>query len=487
MSASLFLTVFFLYLLSMIALSLWISRKQKSGEDFLLGNRSVPFLLMLGTTVATMVGTGSSMGAIGKGYSDGWAGSLYGIGGAVGILLLAALFGSVRRLNFMTFAEEIAYYYGANKTLKGLIALLMVLASVGWLGAHILGGGLYLSWVVGMALLPAKILVALGFGIYVFIGGYMAVVWTDTVQALILFVGFLLIAVMALAGLAGFDGIHAVLQPEHFAFLQGAQGLPSFSLAFAIFVGVMATPAFRQRIYSSDTEQTVKRSFYLTGVLYLFFSIIPAIIGMAAFQLNPALENTNFAFPFVVSEVLPVGLGLVVLIAGLSATLSSASSDAIAAVSILLRDVWKLFAGHMPARESAVTASRWGVVGFTGLALLFTLAATDIIDYIQYMISLILSGLFVCAMMGRFWPRATWQGGIAALIGGAICALVILNVPGWNTFWGNPSLPAVLAATASCVLVSYLTPPNTVPPAAALKILADERAEMEMQTTPVEQ
>jgi SSS family solute:Na+ symporter len=64
----------------MIGLSIYISRKQKSGEDFLLGNRKVPFLLTLGTTVATMVGTGSSMGAIGKGYSDGWAGALYGVG-----------------------------------------------------------------------------------------------------------------------------------------------------------------------------------------------------------------------------------------------------------------------------------------------------------------------------------------------------------------------------------------------------------------------
>ncbi|MBX3178633.1 MAG: sodium:solute symporter family protein [Candidatus Hydrogenedentes bacterium] len=481
MSAGLFLTAFLVYIAALIALSVRLSRRQASGEDFLLGDRRVPLFLMLGTTVATMVGTGSSMGAIGKGYSDGWAGSLYGIGGAAGILLLAALFGHVRRYNFMTFAEEIAFYYGANKTLKSLIALIMVLASAGWLGAHILGGGMYLAWVVGIDLLYAKIIVALGFGVYVVIGGYMAVVWTDTLQAVVLFVGFLLIAGMAVAGTGGFSGVVDFAQPEQFAFLRGGQLLPSASLAFAIFVGVMATPAFRQRIYSSDSEQTVKRSFYLSGLLYLLFSFIPAIIGMAAFQLDPGLENANFAFPFVASEVLPAGLGLAVLIAGLSATLSSASSDVIAAVSILLRDVWILFAGRMPAREKAVAASRWGVAGITGLALLFTLAATGIIDYIQYMISLVLSGLFVCAMMGRYWKRATWQGGIAALAGGALCAIVVLNVPAWIAFWGNPSIPAVICAALAGVLGSYLSPPNAVPPAEALDILARERAEMEMR------
>lgn len=49
----------------------------------------MPLFLTLGSTVATMVGTGSSMGAVGFGYSNGWAGMLYGVGGAIGILLVA--------------------------------------------------------------------------------------------------------------------------------------------------------------------------------------------------------------------------------------------------------------------------------------------------------------------------------------------------------------------------------------------------------------
>ncbi|STV34147.1 Pantothenate:Na+ symporter [Klebsiella pneumoniae] len=78
-------------------LSCYVSRKQKTGEDFLLGGRSLPMILTLGSTVGTMVGTGSSVGAVGFGYSNGWAGMLYGLGGAVGILLVAWLFAPVRR------------------------------------------------------------------------------------------------------------------------------------------------------------------------------------------------------------------------------------------------------------------------------------------------------------------------------------------------------------------------------------------------------
>jgi len=480
MSSTIFLSFFLLYVLAMIVFSMYLSRSQQSGEDFLLGNRSVPFLLMLGTTVATMVGTGSSMGAIGKGYAAGWAGSLYGIGGAMGILILAKLFGHVRRYNFITFSEEIAFYYGANKTIKGIVAVLILLASVGWLGAHILGGGLYLSWIADIDLLYAKIIIALAFSVYVIIGGYMAVVWTDTIQAIVLFLGFILLAVLSLKEVGGISGLNAAHPTDTFQFLHGSHLIPSISLAVVIFVGVMATPAYRQRIYSSNSIKTVQRSFYLSGTLYLLFSFIPAIIGMSAYQINPDLANSNYAFPFLATEVLPAGLGMIVLIAGLSATMSSASSDAIAGVSILLRDIYLMATGKMPRKESTVRLSRLGLMALISMALLFSLYATDIIDYIKYMISVIMSGLFVCSMMGCFWHRATWQGGIASLLGGAISSLIIINVPEWDAFWGNPIIPAMTCAAVAGILVSFMTPRNSISREDALAILAKEREQMQM-------
>ena len=91
MNSSLFLTCFFVYILAMILFGCWISRRKQSGNDFLLGGRALPLFLTLGTTVATMVGTGSSMGAVGKAYQSGWMGSLYGLGGALGIFILSLI------------------------------------------------------------------------------------------------------------------------------------------------------------------------------------------------------------------------------------------------------------------------------------------------------------------------------------------------------------------------------------------------------------
>ncbi|HFO3104286.1 TPA: sodium:solute symporter family protein, partial [Escherichia coli] len=136
MNSHIFLVGFIIYAIAMIWLGWFVSRNQKSGEDFLLGGRSLPLFLTLGSTVATMVGTGSSMGAVGFGYSNGWAGMLYGVGGAVGILLVAWLFAPVRKLRFMTMSEEISYYTGGSHLIKNIVGLMIFIASIGWLGAH---------------------------------------------------------------------------------------------------------------------------------------------------------------------------------------------------------------------------------------------------------------------------------------------------------------------------------------------------------------
>lgn len=477
MNSQAFLISFGVYVLFLIWLGWIVSRKQKDGDDFLLAGRSLPLLLTLGTTVATMVGTGSSMGAVGFGYANGWAGALYGMGGAIGILLTAWWFAPTRDLQFMTMSEELSYYVGASRAVKNIVGVLIFLACIGWLGAHILGGGMYLAWIANIDSSTAKIIIAVGFSIYVVIGGYSAVVWTDTIQAIILFVGFILMALFAIDKVGGWDILMNAQPVENISFfaIEKVGALHALSLVMVVAVGVLATPSFRQRIYSGESVSSVRKSFVMSGGLYLFFSFIPALIGMAAFALNPGLDNRNFAFPFLALEVLPLYIGIIVLIAGLSATMSSASSDAIAGVAILLRDIFIIFTGRSPAKEKMIGYSRIGIVFVTGLALAFALASDDIISYITNMISTVMSGMFACGVLGKFWQRYTWQGAIASLVGASATSFAIMLTPTAMASLGNPILPSVGVALCAGILVSLVTPRNTTSPEQALVLLAAQR------------
>ncbi len=478
MSAGFFLIATTAYVIGLTAFSLWLTGRKQSAEGFLLADRSIPFLLSFGTTIATLVGTGSTIGAVSQGYLYGWRGAMYGIGGGLGLLLLAVLFGNVRRLGFMTMPEELSYYYGANRVIKNAVACFMLLASIGWLGAHILGGSYYLQYVGELSPVTAKVAVAAGFSLYIIIGGYLAVVWVDTIQAVLLFVGFVIMAVVAYSEASSL-GEQVLPEPGHFAFLGTSTLLPSITLSVTIAIGVLATPSFRQRIYSAESESAVRKSFIASGISYFVFCSIPAVIGISAWRLNPSLENPDHAFLYVAQDILPASVGCFVLICGMSATMSSASSDAIAAVSILLRDLFQMVIGRMPRRDRAVTLSRWSIVGVMLCALLVTLPARDIIEYIQQMISLIMSGMVACAVLGKFWPRATWQGGLACFVGGAACSCYFLMDDVANSFWGGAAIPSIATAFLSGIVVSLATPRNEVTDDEALKELVSERAALE--------
>lgn len=128
------------------------------------------------------------------------------------------------------------------------------------------------------------------------------------------------------------------------------------------------------------------------------FAVLPAMVGMAAYSLNPNLESPDMAFPYLAAEVFPLALGAFLLVAGLSATMSSGDSDAVTAVTILLRDVVHMVTGRMPKKEKMVLCSRVGLSGVLALALAGALVADTAIGYITTMISTILTGLFVAGV-----------------------------------------------------------------------------------------
>ncbi len=440
-----FLAAFFAYLLAMIAISWFVSRWQKSGSDFLLAGRKVPLFLTLGTTVATMVGTGSSMGAVGFAYQNAWAGALYGIGGAVGILLLAWVFAPVRIQQFATMSEELASYVGNNALVKKILAVIIYAASIGWLGAHLIGGGMYLAWLTGIDDTTAKLIIGIGLAIYVTLGGYSAVVWTDAIQAV---------------------QNNQLVNGSGFLSYQNIGLIPAISMSFAVLVGVMATPSFRQRIYSGDSVSSIRKSFVMSGVLYLGFSLVPAIIGICAYLIKGDLDNPAYAFPYIALNTLPLLLGGLILLAGISATLSSASSDAIAGVSVFVSDIYAwLFKKSLSKQpltdKQQLLLSRFAMILTVTIALLFALLSNNIITYITKMISLALCGLFVMGLLGRFWQKLTWQGSIAILVASTLTAALIGFNPTWLAFFGNPSIPAVISGAFFGIVVSLVTQVKT--------------------------
>lgn len=472
----LFIGGFLAYIALMIFVGWFSSRGKSSGQNFLTGGANLGFFLIFCTVGATMIGTGSSMGAISNGYNSGWAGAIYGLGASTGILSML-LFVKIRKKNFLTMSEEAQYYYGGKKIVRQVMGFMMFIIEIVWLGNHMNGGSKYLAYITGLDDVLCKVITVLAFAVYVFIGGYMAVVVTDAVQFCVIVAGFALIAIKAIPAAGGYANIAATFEAAGKPGAMGFYGLaqygimPAIALVLSTYMGVIGTPTHRTRIYTSADEKTAKKAFLTSGTMLFFWSFVTAIIGMSAFAIatmkNETLASSDYAFSFMATHVLGPVFGLLLMIAGLSATMSSGDSDAISGVTILLTDVYPSVTGKTIKEEDYPKYSRIALVVTLGAAFLITLFVNDVITYIQSVVGSLLPGVAVCMFMGRLWKRATWQGGLAAIGSGTVFGVIYLLSSGLQTWvtsnLGGAAVPATIISLVFGVVVSLITPEDNTP------------------------
>ena len=485
----LFVGGFIAWICIMIAVGYFTSKGKNKGSSFLTGGGNLGFFLIFCTVGATMIGTGSSMGAIGNGFKGAWAGAIYGLGASGGILAML-LFVKAKNKGFLTMSEEAQYYYGGKKIIRQVMGFMMFVIEIIWLGNHMNGGAKYLAYVTNLPDLTCKLITVLGFGIYVFIGGYMAVVTTDAVQFIAILIGFGLIAVRAIPMAGGYEAVTEAFVSAGKPGAMGFYGLKEYGVMAAIALvlstamGVIGTPTHRTRIYTSKDEGTARKAFLGQGILLFGWSFITAIIGMSAFAI--ASQNgvagdlkPDYAFSYMATPVLGPVVGLLFMICGLSATMSSGDSDAISGVTILLTDVYPSVTGKTIPEKDYAKYSRIALVTTLVVAFLITLLINDVIGYISTVVGGLLPGVAVAMLMGKFWKRANWQGGLACIGSGTILGLAILLIPAFkdwvNATMGGPAVPATIVSLVFGVVVSLIFPADNTPEEVRLQRVMDDR------------
>ena len=451
------------------------SRGRHDGEKFVTGGRDMNAFLIFCTLGATIIGTGSTIGAISDGFSHAWGGALFCTGSAIGLLLLST-FSGVREKGFITMSEEAQYYFGGKKIVRQVMGFTMFAAEIIWLGNHITGGATYLSFVFGIDPIWCKLITALAFGAYVFIGGYVAVVKADVIQFCAIVIGFGIIAWKAIPLAGGYDEIARAYAAAGKPGAMGFYGLGSYgvmagiSLVLAMTTSVLGCPGNRTRIYTARDARTARRAFLGQGALMFGWGIITAIIGMSCFAIathngHLAGFKPDHAFPYMATQVIGPALGLMFLICGLSAAVSSGGSSSISGITILLTDVYPSLTGRKIPPEKYTFVSRIALLVALAIAFSITIFVTDMIAYIQKAVGAFLPGAAVAMLAGRFWKRATWQGALASVVAGSTLGVATVAVPpfaAWiNATFGGPAIPAVAVSLLGVIVGSLLSPRDT--------------------------
>ncbi|OGW74868.1 MAG: hypothetical protein A2Z72_02395 [Omnitrophica bacterium RBG_13_46_9] len=214
-----------IYMLGMLAVGYWSSKRIKNLADFLVAGRRLPFYLALATLFATWFGAGSCMGASGTAYSRGFLGVISDPFAAGVSLILAGFFyvGFLRRLKLLTVTDIFGKYYSRNSEI--FASILMIPVYIGWLGSQMVALGYIMYILTGIDPTLGIILGGIIVLVYTFAGGMWAVTITDFIQVTILVLGLFIIFPVVLNKVGGLGGAYHVHATGVLAYYSSKTGL----------------------------------------------------------------------------------------------------------------------------------------------------------------------------------------------------------------------------------------------------------------------
>jgi SSS family solute:Na+ symporter len=456
--------IFALYMAGVLGVGVYHFRRNADAEDYYVGGRRLGAAHVGMSVVATDVGGGFSIGLGGLGFVMGLAGSWLLFTGLLGAWLSAVLIiPRIKTRNadrgLLTYPDLLRRSFGPRVAL--LAAVISGVGYLGFTGAQVLAGAklaagtIFTDRVWGLDPLEFSLLAIAGVTIlYTVLGGLKAVIYTDSVQWLILLGGLILVTIpSALHEIGGWARLRAELPASHFS-------LANISVATLVNWLVTIVPIWLigmtlyQRIYACPDTRTARRAWYLAGLLeYPVMAFMGVVLGMCARVMFPDAES-EMALPMLIRDVLPIGVTGVVVAAYFSAIMSTADSCLMASSGHVVNDLLHrhLLPGLSDRGLMRLSQLATAVIGV--LAVLLASRFTMVLDVILYAYAFMVSGLFAPTLAMFFWPRATGAAAFWSMLAGGGFTLTA-NLAGWDMPGGlDPTLFGILLSGAVLVGVT---------------------------------
>ena len=441
-----------LYVLSQLALGLWVARRVSTETDYLLAGRSLGYGLATFTIFATWFGAETCVGAAGQVYEHGLAGGASEpFGYALCLLLMGTVFAAALwRKGYTTVADVVRERFGVGA--ERFAVLLLAPSSVMWAAAQIRAFGQVLAATAGVDAELAITVAAAIVLLYTVSGGLLADAITDLVQGLALIVGLVVLLVAVVSQLGGVGPALAAIDPTRLSFGSSELGALAMMDRWAIPVcGSLVAQELVARVLACRSATVARRATIAGALVYLAVGLIPVFIGLVGVTLIP-----NIAHPEqIIGEVARLHLGTLGYVAFvgalISAILSTVDSALLAAASLTAHN---LIVPLRPGLSDAgkLRASRLCVLVFGVVAFVLAINADGVHDLVEDASAFGTGGLFVVFVMAMGTKIGGPRSAIAALTSGLVVWLLgrhVIELPA-------PFLCSVAAAALAFAVVAVL-------------------------------
>ncbi len=290
-----YLQAIIVYLVALIGVGYYKSRTVKTGEDFLVAGRRLPWYILVGTLLATWVGNGSLFGGAGLGYRNGFAGLWTSAGAWIGIVIVYFISRRIRNFGKVTIPEIFEARY--NKTASILAIITTIIAYLTIVSYQFKGGGRILSIVSdGVITIEMGIIITAVFAIlYTVLAGMLSVVYTDVVNGVLMLFGVFITLIFVIHEVGGIDEVMAYAASTGKTGFFGnwanekSSGISGPIIAISFFVPTMllllGDANMYQRIFSSKDSRNAQKAvlFWVIGVVILEIGInLFGLVGATA-------------------------------------------------------------------------------------------------------------------------------------------------------------------------------------------------------------
>src|SRR5438105_10865389 len=418
------------YFALVFGIGMYFARRERTSEDYFLAGRNVGWFFIGASLFVSNISTEHFIGLSGTGASSGLAVGHFEWLACLILLILGWVFVPFYlRSNVFTmpqflerrFSRQCAVY------LAGISIIAYIFTKI---SVQLYAASVVLERVAGWPLWKTAVVLVVATGVYTIAGGLAAVIYTDTVQTLILIAGALALTIIGLHRVGGLEHLRTMVPPGYFHMIKPATDsqFPWTGIFFgAPILGIWywcTDQVIVQRVLSARDEGHAKAGTIFAGflkILPVFLLVLPGIIAYALFP--DQVVKPDYAYPTLVLNLLPVGLVGLVMAALLAAVMGAMSSVFNSASTLVTLDFYKKIRPEASERQ-LVMFGRIATGGMVLLGLLWVpfihLLSAELYIYLQSVQAYISPPIAVCFIFGILWPRMNGQGAISSLLTGFV-------------------------------------------------------------------
>lgn len=459
-----------IYLVFVFGAALYAYIKRSKGDfltEYYVGNRSMTGFVLAMTTASTYASASSFIGGPGAAYKFGLGWVLLAMIQVPAVWLALGALGKKfallsRESNALTINDLLLYRY-KNKWLVWISCVALLIAFFAAMTVQFIGGARLLETTIGISYTQSLLIFALTVGLYTFIGGFRAVVLTDTIQGSVMILGTIILLIGTIYAAGGIESAVQKLTEidPHLVSPYGPNEMLDFQFMASFWIlvcfGVVGLPHTAVRCMAFKDSKALHSGMLIGTIILTVIMLGMHLAGALGRAIIPSLSVPDQVIPTLMLQVLPPIVAGIFLAAPMSAIMSTIDAQLIQSSSIFVKDLYLSAKPEMAKNQRKISwLSSLITLGVTALLILAALDPPDMIIWLNLFAFGGLEAAFLWVIiLGLYWDKANAYGAISSMIVG-LGSYVLLTAFSIKLWGFNAIVPALVFGLMAFLAGNYV-------------------------------